>query len=165
VPTLHSGSLLSRNELFTHTPQKDLNQDPSRHERMTQASPLRNGAKADSCERAILDKRVRKVLEMVESGQPCTIHGLAHQLHLTHFHLLHLFKQQVGVPLGEVLTEQKLSSAARLLAEGHVCIKQIAHAAGYEHTSSFARAFRRRFGVAPRRYREQRSQEKLRNSA
>lgn len=163
--TLHSGSFLSRNEPRTPTTHKDLDQVRCPHERMTQPSPLKNGAKVDSCARAILDKRVQKVLEMVESGQPCTIHGLADQFHMTHFHLLHLFKQQVGVPLGEVLTEQKLSNAARLLAEGHVCIKQIAHAAGYEHTSSFARAFRRRFGIAPRRYREQGSQEKLRNSA
>jgi AraC-like DNA-binding protein len=35
-------------------------------------------------------------------------------------------------------------------------IKEITHAIGYEHTSSFIRAFERRFLQAPARYRKQR---------
>jgi AraC-like DNA-binding protein len=34
-------------------------------------------------------------------------------------------------------------------------VKEIAFAVGYEHTSSFIRAFERRFGIAPRTYRTQ----------
>lgn len=168
MSTSHSGVYFSRNEPQNPAAQKDLSRSGPQNGRLTQASGANNGSavKTDSRVPASLDERVRKVLEIIESGEPCTIHDLAQQFELTHFHLLHLFKQQVGVPLGQVLTEQKLYGAARLLADSHICIKEIAYAAGYEHTSSFARAFRRRFGIAPRRYREQsRSQEKLRNSA
>ena len=113
-----------------------------------------------------LDERVRQVLEIVELGTPCTIRSLARQLKLTHFHLLHLFKQQVGMPLGRVLTKQRLCRAASLLAQSNIRIKEVAYQVGYEHTSSFARAFQRQFGMTPQCYREQsRSQEKLMKSA
>ncbi|PYP90477.1 MAG: hypothetical protein DMG65_11670 [Candidatus Angelobacter sp. Gp1-AA117] len=107
-----------------------------------------------------------KLLEMVESGKPCTIRGLARRFNLTHYHLLHLFKQQMGISLGHLLTRQRLLQAASLLAESNIRIKEIAHEAGYEHTSSFARAFQRQFRMTPQRYREQgHSQEKLTKSA
>ena len=113
-----------------------------------------------------VDERVQKVLEMVESGKPCTIRSLAHRFNLTHYHLLHLFKQQVGIPLGQLLTKQRLLRAASLLAESNIRIKEIAHETGYEHTSSFVRAFQREFRMTPQRYREQsHSQEKLTKSA
>ena len=103
---------------------------------------------------------------MLESGKDCTIRNLARRLNLTHYHLLHLFKQQVGISLGRLLTKQRLLRAANLLAESNIRIKEIAHEAGYEHTSSFVRAFQREFRMTPQRYREQsHSQEKLTKSA
>ena len=113
-----------------------------------------------------LDERVRQVLEIVELGTPCTIRSLARQFKLTHFHLLHLFKQQVGIPLGHVLTKQRLCRAAGLLEQSNIRIKEVAYQVGYEHTSSFARAFQRQFRMTPQCYRERsRSQGKLIKSA
>jgi AraC-like DNA-binding protein len=46
-------------------------------------------------------------------------------------------------------------SPAYLLSNSYLSIKEITHAIGYEHTSSFIRAFERRFLQAPARYRKQ----------
>jgi AraC-like DNA-binding protein len=66
-----------------------------------------------------------------------------------------LFKHETGICMGEWLSEQRLQRAAYLLSNSYLSIKEITHAVGYEHTSSFIRAFERRFSQAPARYRKQ----------
>ena len=103
---------------------------------------------------AMHDGRLRKILQMIESGSPHKIHDLALECNLSHSHLQHLFKQHTGLGLGRMLTEQKLHRAADLLGRTSMSIKEIAWAVGYEHTSSFTRAFERHFRQSPRRYRQ-----------
>jgi AraC-like DNA-binding protein len=97
--------------------------------------------------------RVQKVVRMVESGATFTIRDLALELHLSPSYLQRLFKHQTGVAMGEWLSEQRLQRAAHLLANSCMSVKEIAYNVGYEHASSFIRAFERRFTQAPARYR------------
>jgi AraC-like DNA-binding protein len=102
-----------------------------------------------------LDRRVFKILEMVEAGGTLAIRDLAAESRLSPAYLQRLFKHQTGICMGEWLSEQRLQRAAYLLSNSHLSIKEITHAIGYEHTSSFVRAFERRFRQAPARYRKQ----------
>jgi AraC-like DNA-binding protein len=97
--------------------------------------------------------RIRRILELIESDSPCRMADLAVELNLSESRLQHLFKQKTGVGLGHLLTEQRLQKAALLLTRTTLRIKEIAAAVGYEHTSSFTRAFEQRFALAPRAYR------------
>jgi AraC-like DNA-binding protein len=99
--------------------------------------------------------RVGKILRMVESGTTFTIRDLALEFHVSPSYLQRLFKHETGRRMGEWLTEQRLQKAAHLLANSYMSVKEIAHAVGYEHVSSFIRAFERRFAEAPARYRKQ----------
>ncbi len=101
----------------------------------------------------VRENRVRRILEMIEMAAPQTIADVASELKLSESHLQHLFKQETGVGLGHALTEKRLQKAARLLALTSMRVKEIAAAVGYEHTSSFTRAFVQRFAQTPRRYR------------
>ena len=105
------------------------------------------------------DEHVRKVLRIIESESAHTVNDLAHQVNLSPSRLQHLFKQRTGVCVGQVLAEQRLQRAADLLAHSDMRIKEIAYAVGYEHASSFIRAFERRFAQAPRFYRYQNSRD------
>ena len=102
-----------------------------------------------------LERRVLKVVEMVESGGTFAIRKLAAELRLSPAYLQRLFKHETGIRMGEWLSEQRLQRAAYLLSNSYLSIKEITHAVGYEHTSSFIRAFERRFTQAPARYRKQ----------
>src|SRR5277367_6303093 len=102
-----------------------------------------------------LERRVQRVFEMVESGVTFVIRDLAAEFHLSPTYLQRLFKQETGVCLGVWLNEQRLQRAAYLLSNSYLSIKEITHTVGYEHTSSFIRAFERRFLQAPARYRKQ----------
>lgn len=101
----------------------------------------------------VREPRLRLVLEMIES-EPCrSIRELAREVSLSPAHLQRLFKQHLGTPLGKVVTERRLRKAAALLTTTKLSIKEVAHAAGYQHHSSFVRAFQRRFMEAPKRFR------------
>jgi AraC-like DNA-binding protein len=102
-----------------------------------------------------LERRVLKTLEMVEAGTTFAIRELAAEFHLSPAYLQRLFKHETGIRMGEWLSEKRLQRAAYLLSNSYLSIKEITHAVGYEHTSSFVRAFERRFKQAPARYRKQ----------
>ncbi len=102
---------------------------------------------------AIQDGRLRRLLQMMEDDPKSTIDDWARVFHLSYSYLTHLFKQATGASLGHVLLEQRMQRSAYLLATSDMSVKEIANAVGYEHTSSFTRAFERRFERGPRSYR------------
>lgn len=102
--------------------------------------------------------RMLKIIKMIQAEPLCRINDLAREFNLSHSHLEHLFKRETGVPLGQLLAEQRLRRAAYLLSDTNLRIKQIAQAVGYEHTSSFVRAFERHFAKTPRVYRRESAQ-------
>lgn len=103
---------------------------------------------------AVRDNRLRRVLEMIESQPSCKIQYLALECNLSESRLQHLFKQRTGLGLGQLLTEERLRQASDFLAHTNMSIKEIASVIGYEHASSFTRAFERQFQQAPSCYRE-----------
>jgi AraC-like DNA-binding protein len=105
----------------------------------------------------------RRALEMIESGVGYKISNLATQFHLSATHLQRLFKRETGMPIGEWLIAQRLHRAAYLLANSYLSVKAIARSAGYEHVSSFIRAFERKYKLTPTRFRE-RTEAKSANS-
>ena len=111
----------------------------------------------DSQTTSVEDVRLRKLLRLMEEDPLGTIHDWALAFNLSHSHLQRLFKQATGIGLGHVLTQRRLQRAAHLLANTNMSVKEIASAVGYEHTSSFIRAFERQFETAPRRFRMQKS--------
>jgi two-component system response regulator YesN len=98
---------------------------------------------------------VQKIMRLAESAPTRTIRDLALEINLSPSHLQRLFKHQTGMSIGEWLIEQRLQRAADLLAKSYLSVKEIAHTVGYQHPSSFIRAFERRFTQAPARYRKQ----------
>jgi transcriptional regulator GlxA family with amidase domain len=101
------------------------------------------------------EKRLSKVLRLINSQPACSVSDLALEVQLSPAHLQRLFKQKTGLHVRDLIGEQRLQKAAHLLCSSGLPIKEIAHAVGYEHHSSFVRAFQRRFAQSPKYYREQ----------
>lgn len=101
----------------------------------------------------VREKRLRKVLESLQTQLPHSVRELAQQVNLSPTHLQRLFKQETGVHLSDVVSARRLETAAELLISTNMEVKQIAFFVGYGHHSSFVRAFQRRFGEAPKHYR------------
>jgi AraC-like DNA-binding protein len=103
----------------------------------------------------VQERRLRQVVEIIESQPAFSIRDLATKVSLSPAHLQRLFKQQTGTLLGSLVAERRLQKAAELLTISNLSIKEIAHTVGYRHHSSFVRAFQRRFDQAPKYYRRQ----------
>jgi AraC-like DNA-binding protein len=101
----------------------------------------------------VRERRVRKVLEKIEEGSLHSVGELARGVRLSPAHLQRLFKQETGVHISDLITERKLCTAAQLLATTEMEIKEVAYFVGYQHHSSFVRAFQRRFRQTPKEYR------------
>lgn len=68
--------------------------------------------------------------------------------------LTELFRRRFGMTVFEYLGELRLETARRQLEGSAMQIQLIAARAGFGNASDFSRAFRRRYGIAPRQYRQ-----------
>lgn len=63
-----------------------------------------------------------------------------------------LFRRAFGISPHQFFIQRRLQHGARLLAESHAEIAEIALRVGFSSQSHFSEAFRKRFGVTPREY-------------
>jgi AraC-like DNA-binding protein len=78
---------------------------------------------------------------------------LAGMVGLSSSRLSHLFKRDTGRDLRSFLTERRLQAAAQMLLRDATSVKVVSYSVGYRHPASFVRAFRKRFGAAPKKFR------------
>lgn len=131
-----------------------------KHRQAEQGAGAGNGDGRNGKLPPMQDARLRKLVELIDSEPLGNIHDWAGVLNLSDSHLQRIFKQATGLALGHLLAEKRLQRAANLLTSTNLSIKEIACAVGYEHCSSFTRAFERRFEQAPRQYRMENSKER-----
>lgn len=80
--------------------------------------------------------------------------ALARQIGTNEKKLTELFRRQFGMTVHEYRLEMLMEKARWSLANTQAQIKLIADQAGYSNPSDFSRAFRKRYGIGPRQYRQ-----------
>ncbi|MGH9395363.1 MAG: helix-turn-helix domain-containing protein [Terriglobia bacterium] len=96
-----------------------------------------------------MDKRIEAAWKIIENEyqKPLTVRVLAARVALSRSHFEFLFKKETRVTMKACLRGVRLEQAAELLGQDHLSVKQVAYSVGYHHASSFARDFKRRFGM------------------
>ena len=79
---------------------------------------------------------------------------LSHLVHLSMTKLTRGFSLFYGMPIHQYIIEQRLIQAAQLLLEGDWNVSEVAAIVGYGKPSNFAAAFKKKYGVSPKNYRE-----------
>jgi AraC-like DNA-binding protein len=91
------------------------------------------------------------------SDPSLSVSSLAQAFGVTSRHVHRIFAESGVTPSGYILDSRLSLAAARLRdAKGAANITQIAFDSGFGDSTSFSRAFRRRYGVSPRDYRRER---------
>jgi AraC-like DNA-binding protein len=101
---------------------------------------------------AVVDPRVQTVLQYVESrhvNSACRLDDVARNLRVSRSYLSRLVFKETGVTFNRHLQLARMNTAARLLQESELSIKEISSGTGYEHVPSFDRQFRSHFNLTP----------------
>ncbi|HEU4888308.1 MAG TPA: helix-turn-helix transcriptional regulator [Thermoanaerobaculia bacterium] len=103
-----------------------------------------------------MDRRVRKIVQLIDESwrMQLRIGDLARRVGLGASRLEHLFKEEARISIRDFIHERRLREAAQLLVSTEERISVISFHVGFLHVSNFNHAFKKRFGVSPRQYRE-----------
>ena len=80
---------------------------------------------------------------------------VADKFFISKYHLCHMFKAHLGVPMVAYLNTLRVQSACKLLKDGAFTIAEIAAACGFNSTSYFCKVFKDEKGVSPGKYLKQ----------
>ncbi|MET8003736.1 AraC family transcriptional regulator [Nonomuraea glycinis] len=108
---------------------------------------------------ALADPAVSAALHAMhrDLARPWTVQTLAAQAGLSRATFAHRFATLAGQPPLTYLTWWRLTVAANLLCESDAPLGQVATRIGYTSEFAFANAFKRQYGIAPGKYRRQRT--------
>lgn len=111
---------------------------------------VNNGVLLQGVLSAMTHPRLSKVIEAIHSEpeKSWTVDNLADIAALSRSKFAALFKETVGQPPNNYITELRVAMAQNLLKKGK-SINLIANEVGYEHGSALARVFRKTLGVSP----------------
>lgn len=94
-------------------------------------------------------ERLDGVIEARLDDSSFGVDALAAAMHSDRTTLFRRLKAQLGLSPSELIREARLRRAHALLGSGAGNVTEVAYAVGFESLSSFARAFRNRYGCAP----------------
>ena len=103
-------------------------------------------------EQQITMRVLRYIEERYRDG---SLTGIAGELNYEISGLSRFIQRKTGRSYTELVQEKRLSQAAWLLRNTDERVEHIAFEVGYENISYFHRLFRRRFGLTPKKYRDQ----------
>ncbi|GAA6139182.1 AraC family transcriptional regulator [Arenicella sp. 4NH20-0111] len=106
---------------------------------------------------ALNDRSVGRALSLIHSSPeyPWSLDALASEVAMSRSRFAERFKGLVGKSPMLYLSEWRLQKALALVGDTQCSIQQVANLAGYRSPSSFTRAFQGRFGMPPKKYREE----------
>ncbi|MBE6050718.1 MAG: response regulator [Clostridium sp.] len=82
-----------------------------------------------------------------------TLKDVADEIYLSQNYLSELFKKETGEGFYEFLSNYRIKKSKEILLTTNLRIYEVAEAVGYSDSITFGRAFKRKTGVTPNRYR------------
>ncbi|MBB3112842.1 AraC-like DNA-binding protein [Paenibacillus phyllosphaerae] len=101
--------------------------------------------------------QAERILEWLEGHykEPLRLELMSKDLHLSTYHLSHLFRECTGSSISDYLTAKRMQQAVLLLLSTDKAVSLIAEEVGVVSTSYFCKVFKDYFGLPPYRYRKQ----------
>ncbi|MBM7097593.1 AraC family transcriptional regulator [Bacillus sp. H-16] len=99
-----------------------------------------------------LVESLKQTIDLIEKALPDSvpIEKAARTAHMSPAHLQKAFTVLTGMTVGEYIRKRRLTLAAEELTRGDRRVIDVALTYGYETPESFAKAFRRQHGIAPK---------------
>ena len=98
---------------------------------------------------------IRSVIAYIDANlhSPITRELISREMYISEGYLSRIFNKEVGVPLGEYITERRIKLAKKLLSQTDESITNISVCTGYNYPAYFSKTFREHTGLTPHQYR------------
>lgn len=99
-----------------------------------------------------IDERISSLITYIKSSNFSELHyeSAVQSVFLSKSRLTHLFKDEIGIPLGKYMMWKRLLHASIHLLTSKTNITTVAHEYGFADASHFSRTFKDHFGTSPR---------------
>ena len=99
--------------------------------------------------------RIRQAMEYIQENymHGITVSDVAEQIGISRPHLNHIFQKHIHLSVQNYLINYRMRKASGLLVNSAMSITEIAHRVGYEDPLVFSKAFKKRYDVSPKIYR------------
>lgn len=96
---------------------------------------------------------VKKLLHYCSAHytEPLTLDAVSRELHLSKYHISHIFKERIGIGFTDFLNSLRTEHACGLLEKGS-SITDVAFSSGFSSIRTFNRVFVQNMGMTPREY-------------
>ncbi|GLX66222.1 AraC family transcriptional regulator [Paenibacillus glycanilyticus] len=100
--------------------------------------------------------RVEDIIGWIEKhyAEPFRLEDLASSLHLSPYHVAHLFKESTGTTIVAYTQATRIRHACALLRKTTLPLSEVGYRVGIANPSYFSKIFRQIMGVAPLSYRQ-----------
>ena len=107
--------------------------------------------------KGVADPQIGRALAAIHHkvGSPWSAESLAREVSMSRSAFVDRFTMLIGMPPIRYLTLWRLQTAKLSLRESRKTMAQLAQEVGYGSEEAFSRAFKRKFGLSPARWREQ----------
>lgn len=82
------------------------------------------------------------------------VSDIADHIRITRSHLNHAFQKELNISVQKFLIDFRMHKAANLLVSTTMSVKEISNAVGYRDQLVFSKAFKNKFGMSPKIYRD-----------
>lgn len=103
--------------------------------------------------------RINRAVDYINNhlGEELDIDKLASVSNFSAFHFHRIISAYLNEPLWSYIIRRRIEMAARLLLQTNETVNEIGYSIGYETPASFSNAFKKRFGVSPAEYRNEKA--------
>lgn len=91
---------------------------------------------------------------MARVNQSITIDDLCKVACMSKSNLYRIFVEEVGIPPGQLILDEKINYAKKLLKNKKISVKEVAYASGFNDPNYFCRAFKKYEGKSPNQFRQ-----------
>lgn len=95
-----------------------------------------------------INEKIQRIIEKIGNlhEKKASIHELAESIGVSESRLMHLFSEEVGIPIRQYLLWYRLRDALRLITTG-ISFTDAAHEAGFSDSAHLSRTFKKMFGL------------------
>lgn len=94
--------------------------------------------------------------------QNISVIDIAEKVGITRSHLNHSFQKELNVSVQKFLIDFRMHKAANLLINTTLTVKEISSQVGYQDQLVFSKAFKKKFGMSPKNYRNYKAELEIR---